>query len=412
MTAFCFYRLDPGPNQAKLPHTVFETERLIPLKKVSVPFFCILNKIYSMHSRRHFLQQGSLALAGLGLLTDVSAHTIRNIYRPGDPILLNANENAYGPSPLAKEAMLKQYMSSNRYPDEVVNALKEKLAQHWKVKANNILMGAGSSEIIGLAAVHYAKPGKHILTAEPAYKVWNRQAESFGLSIVRTPLTAERCFDLSALAAAIGPNTAMVYICNPNNPTGTLVSTESLRAFAKKAAEQTVVFIDEAYTEYAGLDSLADMAIAHRNIIVAKTYSKIYGLAGARVGYAVAHPDTISALAAHQPWADAAVSDVAAAAASASLDDTGFVNTCKKNAASARALCADTFTKLSLEFIPSHTNFTLFNITSLKKDLVKEMAARQIFVQYREHFGGKWCRVTMGRLEEMEQFCKVLSTLI
>jgi histidinol-phosphate aminotransferase len=365
-----------------------------------------------MHSRRHFLQQGSLALAGLGILGELSAHPGRSIYRPGDPIFLNANENAYGPSPMAKEAMLKQYLKSNRYPDDTVNALKEKLAQHWKVKAGNILMGAGSSEIIGLAAVHYAKAGKHVLTAEPAYKVWNRQAESFGLKIVRTPLTAERSFDLAKLSAAIGPDTAMVYICNPNNPTGTIVPTAALRAFANEASKKTIVFIDEAYTEYAGLESLADMAVTNPGIIVAKTYSKIYGLAGARVGYAIAHPETITALAAHQPWADAAVSDVAAAAASASLDDIDFVNACKRNAASARSLCTDTFTKLSLEFIPSHTNFMLFNISSLKKDLVKEMAARQIFVQYREHFGGKWCRVTMGTMEEMEQFCKVLPSLI
>jgi len=361
-----------------------------------------------MSNRRQFLLQSTLALTGLSITGSLSANPFnrRNPYAKG--IYLNANENPYGPSPMAREAIQQHYLNSNRYPDDPLNALKVKVGNHWGVKDVNILLGAGSSEIIGLAALHVSKTKKKVLTAEPAYKVWNNQANAFGLTIDRLPLTVERKFDLNAIAAAIDADTAMVYVCNPNNPTGTYVDVPALKKFALEASKKTMVFIDEAYTEYAELESLASIAVTNKNIIVAKTYSKIYGLAGARIGYAIAHPDTINTLGNLQAWPDFAVSTVAAAAASASLDDTAFVNDCRKKTAAARELCYTTFKKHSLEYIPASANFILFNIDSLKMDFIKEMQAKDIYVQYREHFGGKWCRVTMGTMEEMERFCGAL----
>lgn len=361
-----------------------------------------------MSNRRQFLLQSSLALTGLSITGSLRANHFNRRNPDAKGIYLNANENPYGPSPMAREAILQQYLNSNRYPDDPLNALKIKIAHHWGVKDVNILLGAGSSEIIGLAALQVSKTRKAVLTAEPAYKVWNNQATAFGLRIERLPLTNERKFDLNALAAAINGDTAMVYICNPNNPTGTFIDVASLKKFAITASQKTMVFIDEAYTEYAGLESLATLAISNKNIVVAKTYSKIYGLAGARIGYAIAHPDTITALGSLQAWPDFAVSTVAAAAASASLDDTGFVNDCLKKTDAARERCYETFKKRSLDYIPSSTNFILFNIDSYKKDFIKEMLAKDIHVQYREHFGGKWCRVSMGTMEEMERFCGAL----
>lgn len=361
-----------------------------------------------MSDRRQFLLQSTLALTGLSITGSLTANPFNRRKPDAKSIYLNANENPYGPSPMAREAILQQYLNSNRYPDDPINALKVKIAHHWGVKDVNILLGAGSSEIIGLAGLMVSKTRKKVLTAEPAYKVWNNQATAFGLSIDRLPLTTDRKFDLKALAAAVDAETAMVYICNPNNPTGTFVDVPALKAFANEASKKTMVFVDEAYTEYAELESLASLAITNKNIIVAKTYSKIYGLAGARIGYAIAHPDTITALGNLQAWPDFAVSTVAAAAASASLDDTSFVNDCRKKTAAARELCYENFKKHSLEYIPASANFILFNIDSYKKDFIKEMAAKDIHVQFRQHFGGKWCRVTMGTIEEMERFCEAL----
>jgi histidinol-phosphate aminotransferase len=362
--------------------------------------------------RRTWLKQGSFALAGLGLIPAFSYGEERKFFDPANPIWLNSNENAYGPSPLAQKAILEAYRKSNRYPDDYLPVLKKKIAEHWNVGVENILLGAGSSDIIGLACQHASKTKGHILTSEPSYKVWNGQASSYGCSFKRIPLTSEKKTDVAKVVEAINDETRMIYFCNPNNPTGTFVEVSQLKDHAVAASEKTFVFIDEAYTEYAGLTSLASLAVTNRNMVVAKTFSKVYGLAGARVGYAIAHPDTIKSLSGHQPWPDAGVSMVSCNAAMASLDDKEFVKQCREKAKSARETCYDCFKKLSLEYIPSSTNFILFNIDKIKGDFTGLMQAKNIYVQFREHFGGKWCRVSMGTTEEMQQFCAAMKEIV
>ena len=361
--------------------------------------------------RRSWLKQSSLALAGLGLSPMLIRAEERKFFSPGNPIWLNSNENAYGPSTLAQKAILNSYKNSNRYPDDYIPLLKKKIAQHWSVGTENILMGAGSSDIIGLACQRAAKTKGQIVTAEPSYRVWNNQASSFGLSFKRIPLTSEKKSDLSKMVENIDNETRMIYFCNPNNPTGTFVEPTQLKEHATAAAEKTFVFIDEAYTEYADLTSLGAWATTNANAVVAKTFSKVYGLAGARVGYAIAHPDTIKALSSYQPWPDAGVSMVSCNAAMASLDDKDFVIQCRERAKQAREMCYDCFKKFSLDYIPSSTNFILFNIDRLKGDFTGLMQAKNIYVQFREHFGGKWCRVSMGTIEEMQQFCNALKEI-
>jgi histidinol-phosphate aminotransferase len=369
-------------------------------------------------NRRGWLKQSTLAFTAIGIspalfstaLPESTERLLR--FRTADKtILLNSNENAYGPSPLARNAILQSYLSSNRYPDNYIASLKKKIASHWKVKEENILLGAGSSEIIGLACQSVATTKGHVITPEPSYKVWNNQATAFGLSFKRNPWPQNSVPDLRSLFAPITQQTRMIYICNPNNPTGTVLDVKEVEAFILRVPKQTLVFIDEAYSEYAGLNTLAPVAIEHPNIIVAKTFSKIYGLAGARVGYAIAHPRTIKALSAYQPWPDANVSAVSATAAIASLDDRDFVNDCREKIRQAKELCYTTFRNLDLNYIPSSANFILFNIDKLKRNLIEEMKQRNIEVQFREHYGGKWCRVSMGTIEEMQTFTKALEEI-
>jgi histidinol-phosphate aminotransferase len=364
--------------------------------------------------RRNWLKQSTLALTAIGISPSLFSNGVYNTAKRVAPILgttnlilLNGNENPYGPSPLAQKAILQYYQSSNRYPDNFITLLKQKLATHWKVKEENILLGAGSSEIIGLACQLAAKSKGHIITAEPSYKVWNGQAAAFGLSFKRNPLFQNIAPSLSTLFGPITQQTRMVYICNPNNPTGSVLDVNGVEDFALSLPKSTYVFIDEAYTEYAGLRTLAPIAIQNPNIIVAKTFSKIYGLAGARVGYAIAHPKTIEALGALQPWPDANVSAVSATAAIASLNDQDFLSDCREKANQAKEICYATFKKLDLKYIPSSANFILFNIDKLKKNLTNEMKQRNIEVQY----GGKWCRVSMGTIEEMNLFTKALQEI-
>ncbi|WP_394767780.1 pyridoxal phosphate-dependent aminotransferase [Ferruginibacter sp.] len=365
-----------------------------------------------LYNRRLWMQQSLTALAATALSTNIIARTTPAFSPLKGTILLNSNENPYGPSPMARKAMLQHYLTSNRYPDDYILLLKKKIANHCNVSPENILLGAGSSEIIGLSCLLVSQKKKKVITTEPGYKVWNGQAASFGLEFERIPLTNERIVDLQAIQSAVNDETAMVYICNPNNPTGTFTPVNKLSNFATEVSKKTIVFIDEAYTEYANLESLAAQAITNPNIVVAKTFSKVYGLAGARIGYAIAHPDTIAKLANLQPWSDGGVSLVSAAAAMASLDDTNYVKDILEKTVQARTMCTVTFKQLSLDYIPSHTNFILFNIDGIKKDCIKEMEVRNIYVQSRNHFNGKWCRVSMGTLVEMKTFCEALKEIV
>lgn len=364
--------------------------------------------------RRLWLKQSSLALAGLGLTPTIFAkdhksfHDHKKFYSAGDTILLNSNENAYGPSPMARKAILENYLTSNRYPDDLIPVLKRSIAAHWNVGEENILLGAGSSEIIGLTCLHVSKQKGDVITTEPSYKVWNNQASAFGLNFKRNPLPRNGKMDLEKLYGPITPATRMIYICNPNNPTGTFLEVNDVEKFALTAAKQTMVFIDEAYAEYAKLKTLAPIAINNPNIIVAKTFSKVYGLAGARIGYAIAHPQTIKTLSSYQPWPDGSVSAVSAAAAMASLNDQAFVQDCIEKTNTAKQICFDTFQRLELDYITSFTNFILFNIDKIAEKFSQGMKNKNIQVQFREHYGGKWCRVTMGTIEEMKEFTNAL----
>lgn len=364
-----------------------------------------------LNSRRQWLKKTTAALAAFSVVPSLFAGE-RERYRAAGIILLNSNENAYGPSEATKRAMAEALGNSNRYPDEQIPVLKQQIAEFWGVGKENILMGAGSSEILGLTSLMVSSMKGHVITAEPSYRVWNSQAEAFGLSFKRIPLANDKTLQLGEMMMAMDTNTRMMYVCNPNNPVGTYVEDHLLRAFVEECSKKCMVLVDEAYTEFANLPSLKDIAVKNPNVVVAKTFSKIYGLAGARCGYAIAHPDTIKKHGNLQPWNDVSVSVATAAAASAALKDQAFVKDCREKTKQAREMCYDCFKQLSLDYIPSHTSFVLFNIDKIGADFSQKMQAKNIFVQYRDHFGGKWCRVSMGTLEEMKLFCAALKEII
>jgi histidinol-phosphate aminotransferase len=361
-------------------------------------------------SRRQWLKATATVLTGMSIAPTLFA-TEKEKYRAAGIILLNSNENAYGPSLAARKAMIEALVNSNRYPDEQIPVLKKQIADFWSVGKENILMGAGSSEILGLTSIIISSIKGNVITAEPSYRVWNSQAESCGLQFKRLPLANDKTLDLGSMMSAIDKDTKMTYVCNPNNPTGTYIDDHLLRNFVTECSRKCMVLVDEAYTEFANLPSLKDIAIKNPNVIVAKTFSKIYGLAGARAGYAIAHPDTIKKLSSFQSWPDISISVATAAAAAAALNDQDFVKDCREKTAQARQMCYDCFKQLSLEYITSHASFILFNINKIGADFSQKMQGKNIFVQYRDHFGGKWCRVSMGTLEEMKAFCTALKEI-
>jgi histidinol-phosphate aminotransferase len=361
-------------------------------------------------SRRQWLRTTATALTGISIAPSLFAIE-KEKYRAAGIILLNSNENAYGPSAATKKAMTEALVRSNRYADDDIPVLKQLIADHWQISRENLLLGAGSSEILGLSSMLVSPVKGNIITAEPSYRVWNNQAEAFGLNFIRIPVSNDKTLDLAAMLSAINKDTRMMYICNPNNPVGTYVDDHLLRNFVIECSKKCVVLVDEAYTEFADLPSLKDIAVTTPNVIVAKTFSKIYGLAGARVGYAIAHAGTIKKLSSFQPWPDMSLSVTSCAAASAALKDQAFVKDCREKTAKAREMCYQCFNELGLDHIKSHTSFILFDIGKIGADFSQKMMAKNIYVQYRDHFGGKWCRVSMGTIEEMQQFCSALKSI-
>jgi histidinol-phosphate aminotransferase len=360
-------------------------------------------------SRREWLRITAALAAGISIANNVVAERKQ---LPAGMILLNSNENAYGPSANTLKAMAEAMKLSNRYPDDINPLLKQQLAHHWKVEPANILMGAGSSELLGLTAILASMKSKTMVSPFPTFQSWYKVAELMGATIKKVPLaTGDKTIDLAGMLPAIDDQTSLVYVCNPNNPTGTVTEDHLLRQFVKECSKKAYVLVDEAYTEFENLPTLSDMALSKPNIIIAKTFSKIYGLAGARIGYAIAHADTIKKLANIQPWPDVSVSAVTATAAMAALKDEAFVADCRKKNTAARELCYNTFKQLKLEYIPSSASFVMVNISSIGDRYTQLMKDKNIFVQYRDFWNGKWSRVSMGTLDEMKLYCDTLKLI-
>jgi histidinol-phosphate aminotransferase len=362
-------------------------------------------------SRRQWLQQMAITTAGLGILPDLKARNLTGTPGADHLILLNSNENPFGPSPKTILAMKDAAAMSNRYADDYIPLFRNQLASHWKVSPENIAMGAGATEILATICMMLSNPKGHAISASPAYQVWHRQANICGLEVKTVPVDDEKQINLPAMVKQINAETRMLYVCNPNNPTGRVLPFEAMRQQVMEAREKTMVVVDEAYTELAKYLSLATEAAKHKNLLVIKTFSKVYGLAGARLGYAIGHPDTIARIAALQGWRDVSVSMVTCAAGAAALADQQFVQDCITRTAALRNTTYKTLNELGLEYIPSETNFILFNISKLKGDFSERMKDQGILVQYRDHFNGKWCRVSMGTESEMDVFCKALGKI-
>lgn len=365
-------------------------------------------------NRRTWLKQSGLALAGLTLLHNrlPALPQYGTLPMPLDgPIRLSSNENPYGPSPAARKAMAEAIASSNRYPWVNTDGLLNKIAANFGLKNENVLLGAGSSDILGLVA-HYASLQKgHAIAAHPSFRSWWGTAEKCGLSIVKVPLTEDKKHDLPAMMAKVNNQSRLVYVCNPNNPTGTVLPVADLKAFVNEVSKTALVMLDEAYTEYSDEPSLANMVANNKNLIVVKTFSKIYGLAGARIGYAMAHADTINQLADLLPWANAGVSAVSLAAASASLDDKAFVTLSKTNNAKAKNHTYQTFQALNIAYIPSHTNFIYYSAAGFNGDLNAKLKEHQISANGTIEEKGRWTRITVGSMAEMQQYSNVLKQI-
>ena len=326
-----------------------------------------------------------------------------------DPILLYRNENPYGPSEKVLAVLRESAASGNRYPRTEYDTLSEKLAALHQVKREQIVLGCGSGEILCMAAFTFLKPGKKLVEATPTFPALGRLAQSAGVEVADVPLNKRHEHDIGAMLERARTSAGLVYIVNPNNPTGTITPRKEIETFISKLPSNVTVLIDEAYHHYVtpgpSYESFLDRPIGDPRVIVSRTFSKIYGLAVMRIGYAVATPEIGKRLAAGFPsWS---VSVVSARAASAALDDTDYVRLSVKRNTDDRQEFMNQVNARMLRAIDSQTNFVMVNPMRSPDEVIKHLKKNSILVGPNFPVLDKYIRVSLGTPGEMQTFWRV-----
>lgn len=328
-------------------------------------------------------------------------------------VRLSSNENPYGPSPKALKAMTDAFGLACRYPDDSADLLIEALAKSEGINIDQILLGAGSGEILKICASAFTGPtagGKNgaagrgkLVVADPTFEAIIQHASLRGAETVKIPLDPRFGHDLPKMAAAA--KEGLIYICNPNNPTASLTPKNEIREFIKKTPRQTAILVDEAYHHYVDspdYESVIPLIKDHPNLIVARTFSKIYGMAGMRCGFCVAQPETIERMRPHQLWDS--VNIMALVAATASLNDPDQVANGRRLNSEARAFAIGELDKMGFEQIPSQANFIMFNIKRPVVPVIQALKQRNVNVGRLFPALPNHMRLTIGKKTEMETF--------
>ena len=320
-------------------------------------------------------------------------------------IRLSANENPYGPSERMRQAMSEAYDRACRYPYSWYAELVGMLAEKHGVSPQHIMLTAGSTEGLKMAGITYGGPGTNIVAAEPVFLALLRYAEQFGTYIHRVPVLADGTHDLPAMEQRLTQSTRLVYVCNPNNPTGALQPAADLRQFCEAISHRSMVFADEAYFDYItepNYPSMTELVRAGGNVIVARTFSKVYGLAGLRIGYLVARPDIIERIGRSVM---SGPNMLAVAAAKAALEDEEFYRFSVAKAFEGRRKVTDTLDELGLSYVPPATNFVFFKTGRNIVDVQRAYLAQGVQVGRPFPPLTDWCRVSMGTVEQVDALC-------
>lgn len=348
-------------------------------------------------------------------------------YEPGKPIKeverelglrriikLASNENPLGPSRKALRAMRHALNEVHLYPESSCHYLVKKLSEHLAVPANQIIIGNGSNEIIELLARGFVSEGDEVISSQTSFLVYPILTQVCGAQFVTVPMKDYR-YDLKGILAAITEKTRIIFIANPNNPTGTYVTAAEVEDFLSKVPENVLVCFDEAYVDFVEAQDfphMLDYAKAGRkNVVILRTFSKAYGLAGVRVGYGVASAELIQYL--HKIRQPFNVNSVAQAGAAAALEDRFFLWRTKFLVTSGRKYLYKIFRKLGLTALPSQANFVLVN-TGCDADEVFQALLRQgLIVRSMKAYGlPAWIRVTVGRRSQNAQFYRLLKSYL
>ena len=373
-------------------------------------------------NRRSFVQTlgaGAVGLAALeSSLTAAQRAAPAQGARAGAPegaIRIGSNENPYGPGPAALAAVAAAAAGANRYPGPAVQALVETIAQKHNVPNDYVLLSGGSGDILRAVVTAFTSKTKPIVGGTPSYESPMRTAQALGHAIKAIPLTSEQRLDLPRMATA-SVGAGLFYICNPNNPTGTAVPGAAVTSSIEKvlaASPATHVLVDEAYFEYAdlpGFETAMPLVTRHPQVIIARTFSKIHGMAGMRVGYAIAQPKTLEAMRAVHSSSGMSVMSLAAAAAS--LKDSAHLEKQVALNREVRAVTVDAFTKAGYTVAPSDANFIFVDIRRDARGF--QDACRRDGVMVGRSFPPmlNWARISIGTREEMEKAIPVLMKVL
>jgi len=329
------------------------------------------------------------------------------------PVRLNANENPYGPCRAALGALAGCGSVASLYPGRIQEEMRQSLAAHHRVEPDQIALGCGSSDILRMADSAFLSPGKKIVAAEPTFESVLDYAKVTRAEAVKVPQTADFRHDLRAMAAACDASTGVVYVCNPNNPTGTIVSGSELSAFIERVPPSCVILVDEAYHHFVEdptYKSALDIAPGRENVIVARTFSKIYGMAGMRLGYAVGSPAKIAALERCASWDN--TSQAGLAMGLASLADAEVVPRQRRLLNDTRRwLCAE-LAKQGRRYIPSQANFVMIDVGEDVAPVGNAFRERGLLVGRKFPSMPNWLRVSIGTQEQMAEFVAALNLVV
>lgn len=326
------------------------------------------------------------------------------------PLVLNSNENPYGPSPAAMLAMRDAMAESFRYPDDAEAALGEAVARLHGVTTSEVLLANGSSDVLRLAAAAFLPGGKKLVTAVPTFEsLWSHAR---GNEVVRIPLDAKHGHDLEKMLEA-ARGASLVYLCNPNNPTATITPKAAVRAFLDAVPTETIVLVDEAYHHYvdsSDYESVLPLVAKKANLVVARTFSKIYAMAGLRCGYAIAQKPLVDKMLAHQAYN--AMNLMACVAARASLLDSEHATASKKKNRDTRAWLAGELEALGYRTLPSEANFFMVDVRKEVRPVIDAFRERGVRIGRRFPAMPQHLRITVGTREEMQRFLEVFREVI
>jgi histidinol-phosphate aminotransferase len=369
-----------------------------------------------MH-RRDWLKSSGLIL-GAGFWSEIMAsqtachdfhHTSEvEISYEKEILRLSSNENPYGVAPKAKQAIIDAMSLANRYVN--TDQLTSKIASKWKLGPENIILGAGSTEILSLCAVSHFHDGKgSLVTPRPTFFILPAVAEKLGAEMINVRLTSDKLVDVENLMMAIKPSTKMIYLCNPNNPTGTKLNHSVIKSFAEAVPKNIMLVVDEVYLDFVEDPSLIPLVEKQKNLIIIKSFSKIYGLAGMRLGYGVAHADTIKGLYKFLEKGVNGITQLTYHAGLAALDDHDFVKMYLSKNHEAKEVLYDYLKLNKVEHYYSHANCSVFSLDKFDKAMVSKLLSDdKIFVRQIDDWGDQYCRVSIGKPEDMGLFVNTI----